>query len=265
MVSGETFELRHHQTLDILITHPKPKNLDRYYESDAYLSHTDSNEGWFAKSYLWVKRYAIKQKVRLIQRLHKGKGSLLDVGAGTGDFLQSAKESGWHVQGVEVSEKAREKARSKNLLLDRSLDDIGNAEFDVITLWHVLEHIETLEATIDQLHDLLSTNGVLIIAVPNFKSYDARYYKQFWAAFDVPRHLWHFSKSGLCSLLTPKFSLVKTRPMWFDAFYVSLLSEKYKTGRSFSVKAIGVAFWSNLRALFTKEPSSRIYCFQKLK
>tara|TARA_B100001146_G_scaffold223775_1_gene239358 strand:+ start:13655 stop:14452 length:798 start_codon:yes stop_codon:yes gene_type:complete len=265
MVSGETFELRHHQTLDILITHPKPENLAMYYESDAYLSHTDSNKGWFATLYQWVKRYSLKQKVRLIQRFHKGKGSLLDVGAGTGDFLQSAKESGWHVQGVEVSEKARDKAREKDLLLDRSLDEIGNVKFDVITLWHVLEHIETLEATIEQLHDLLSTNGVLIIAVPNFKSYDAQYYKQFWAAFDVPRHLWHFSKFGLCTLLSTKFSLVKTRPMWFDAFYVSLLSEKYKSGHSFSLKAIAIAFWSNVRAVFTKQPSSRIYCFKKAK
>ncbi|MDC7994988.1 class I SAM-dependent methyltransferase [Altibacter sp. HG106] len=263
MVSEETFELRKHPKYNILVTHPVPENLERYYDSDAYISHTDARQGWFAKMYQIVKGYSLQKKATLIEKLHKGKGSLLDVGAGTGDFLQRAKASGWSVSGVEVSSKARIKAAEKNIQLLESLDQVSEKSFDVITLWHVLEHMSNLNETIQWLYDKLDKDGRLVIAVPNFKCYDACYYKEYWAAYDVPRHLFHFSKEGLTDLLASKFTLVRTKPMWFDAFYVCLLSEKYRSKKSFSIKALLIAMYSNISAIFTKEPSSRIYCFKK--
>ncbi|MDX1461453.1 MAG: class I SAM-dependent methyltransferase, partial [Marinirhabdus sp.] len=157
----------------------------------------------------------------------------------------------------------RSKASEKGIDLHHVVTEIGNEKFDVITMWHVLEHIPNLEETIQSLHQLLKGNGTLIIAVPNFRSHDAKYYGKFWAAYDAPRHLWHFSKTAMTKLFATSFHLKKIKPMYFDAFYVSLLSEKYKNGTSFSLRAFWVGLVSNLKAIRTKEYSSLIYCFKK--
>ncbi|MGB0787905.1 MAG: class I SAM-dependent methyltransferase [Marinirhabdus sp.] len=265
LVSGETFQLFSNGAGSILKTVPQPaeEDLAKYYESDAYISHTDGKKGIVPLLYQTVKKHTLKKKVSLITNLNNGAGTVLDVGAGTGDFLNSAQQKGWGVFGVEVNEKAKQLATLKNIKMESSLSAFKNKTFDVITLWHVLEHIPNLGETIAQLKELLVKNGTLIIAVPNYNSFDAKYYKQFWAAYDVPRHLWHFSRKGLPKLLAPNFSLEKIKPMFFDSFYVSLLSEKYRSQRSFSVRALCVGFWSNISAWRTKEYSSHIYCFKK--
>lgn len=267
LVSHEGFQLEYDPKLDMLKTIPQPRveNLPRYYESEEYISHTDTKRGIVSGLYQLVKKWSLQKKTKLILQLNNGVGSLLDVGAGTGEFLKVAREKSWSVQGMEPNENARNLASEKGIELRASLDDFNESKFDVVTLWHVLEHIPDLEDTIERLSKLVKPTGNLIIAVPNFKSYDAKYYKEFWAAFDVPRHLWHFSQTSMGKLFSEHFELQKVEPMIFDSFYVSLLSEKYKTGNKFSPKAFWVGLKSNLQAKRTKEYSSHIYCFKKSK
>lgn len=265
LVSGETFELVHDTDSDFLKTFPQPKieELPKYYESQEYISHTDEKRGLISSLYQLVKKWSLQKKAKLILQQHGEVGSLLDVGAGTGDFLKVAKVKGWQVHGMEPNKNAAKLALEKGIDLKASLNDFEGKQFDVVTLWHVLEHIPDLEETILKLAALVKPQGALIIAVPNFKSFDARYYGKFWAAYDVPRHLWHFSKESMKNLFAENFHLKKIEPMIFDSFYVSLLSEKYKTGRKFSLKAFWIGLLSNIKAKHSKEYSSQVYCFKK--
>ncbi|WP_298364929.1 class I SAM-dependent methyltransferase [uncultured Lutibacter sp.] len=266
-VSGEKFELLVNSELEMLETSPKPSldKLPGYYESEEYISHTDSRKGVTDKLYQFVKSHALKNKLKLINSFKTSNKNLLDIGCGTGDFLITCLTNEWNVVGVEPNKNARELTNSKldknNLAtIFKDVNELTSQKFDVITMWHVLEHVPNLDEYILKLKQLLKPNGVLVVAVPNFKSFDAIYYKQFWAAFDVPRHLWHFSRKSI-SLLFKKYNLIveKVLPMYFDSFYVSLLSEKYKTGKSNLVKAFIVGLRSNLKAISTKEYSSLIY------
>jgi len=261
-VSKETFDLYYDQDLDLLITSPQPspENLGRYYESNDYISHTDSKRSLFEKVYHFVKGIALKNKLNLINNCSSSKGNLLDIGAGTGDFLFTAKQNGWETIGVEPSEKAKGNAIGKGIKFSDSTQDLESHSFDVITMWHVLEHIPNLEIQIKELKRLVKPNGTIIIAVPNFKSYDANYYGKFWAAFDVPIHFWHFSKKAIQLLFQKEnIKLEKVLPMKFDSFYVSLLSEKYKKGKMNFVKAIWIGLVSNWKAKSSLEYSSHIY------
>ena len=261
-VSKETFELYYDQDLDLLITSPQPspENLGRYYESNDYISHTDSKRSLFEKAYHFVKGIALKNKLNLINNCSSIKGNLLDIGAGTGDFLLTAKQNGWNTIGVEPSEKAKGIAIGKGIQFSDSTEELESNSFDVITMWHVLEHVPNLEIQIKELKRLVKPNGTIIIAVPNFKSYDANYYGKFWAAFDVPIHFWHFSKTAIKLLFQKEdIKLEKVLPMKFDSFYVSLLSEKYKNGKMNFVKAIWIGLVSNWKANWSLEYSSHIY------
>ena len=261
-VSNETFELYYDQDLDLLITSPQPspENLGRYYESNDYISHTDSKSSLFEKAYHFVKGIALKNKLNLINNCSSIKGNLLDIGAGTGDFLLTAKQNGWNTIGVEPSEKAKGIAVGKGIQFSDSTEELESNSFDVITMWHVLEHVPNLEIQIKELKRLVKPNGTIIIAVPNFKSYDANYYGKFWAAFDVPIHFWHFSKTAIKLLFQKEdIKLEKVLPMKFDSFYVSLLSEKYKNGKMNFVKAIWIGLVSNWKANWSLEYSSHIY------
>ena len=265
-VSSETFELYKDHMLDMLITTPQPADdeLGRYYESDDYISHTDGKRSLFEKSYQFVKNIALKNKLKLINSLQSQKGELLDIGTGTGDFLMTAKNDGWKTTGIEPSRKAKEIASKKGVNFADSTNQLQDHSFDVITMWHVLEHVPNLEEQISELKRLLKPNGNIIIAVPNFNSYDAKHYGEFWAAYDVPRHLWHFSKTAIKLLFEKKqLQLVKVLPMKFDAFYVSLLSEKYKTGKMNFIAAFLTGIKSNAKAKKNLEYSSHIYIIKK--
>lgn len=267
LVSGESFDLLYDSDFDLLKTFPQPKleDISKYYESQDYISHTDEKSGLFSSLYQLVKKWSLHKKANLIFNQNNGFGSLLDIGAGTGDFLKMAQGKGWEVYGTEPNKNAAQLAFEKGIELESSLNDFEEKQFDVVTLWHVLEHIPNLDETIVKLSNFVKPNGTLIIAVPNFKSFDAKHYGKFWAAFDAPRHLWHFSKQSMQKLFGPYFEMTKIEPMLFDSFYVSLLSEKYKTGSKFSHKAIWIGLLSNLNAKKTKEYSSHIYCFKKIK
>jgi 2-polyprenyl-3-methyl-5-hydroxy-6-metoxy-1,4-benzoquinol methylase len=261
-VSQETFDLYHDEELDMLITHPQPslENLGKYYESVDYISHTDSKRSLFEKAYHFVKSIALKNKLNLINSLQPDRGSILDIGAGTGDFLSVAKENGWHTIGVEPSDKAKAIAKQKGVSFVGETSELESHSFDVISMWHVLEHVPDLDEQLKELKRLLKPKGTLIIAVPNFKSFDAKYYGKFWAAYDVPIHFWHFSKKAIKMLFEKEeMKLVKVLPMKFDSFYVSLLSEKYKTGKMNFIKAFFVGLQSNWEATSDFEYSSHIY------
>ncbi|PCH53551.1 MAG: methyltransferase [Flavobacteriaceae bacterium] len=266
-VSNEKFDLIYNKKYDMLDTFPQPKieDLGKYYESSAYISHSDSKKSFVDKLYQIVKIFTLNKKLKLINSFNTDLKNLLDVGCGTGDFLLNCKNNGWNVVGVEPNEKAKSLAETKlvvnsSLKIYSDLTHISKEKFDVITLWHVLEHVPNLSVYISNLKLLLKPNGVLVVAVPNYKSYDANYYKQFWAAFDVPRHLWHFSKKSIELLFSKEDMVVdKILPMKFDSFYVSLLSEKYKHGKSNFITAFYIGLLSNLKARTTKEYSSLIY------
>ena len=261
-VSKENFELLLDADLQLLKTSPQPslENLPKYYESEDYISHTDSKRSLFEKMYQIIKSYSVNKKVGLINQYHSQKGKLLDIGAGTGDFLSIAKKAGWEITGIEPNQKAKSIAIAKNVNFAENLESLPSQSFDVITMWHVLEHVPDIENQIKTLKRLIKPNGTIIIAVPNYKSFDAKYYGSFWAAYDVPRHLWHFSKTAIEKLFAKEdLKLIKVSPMVFDSFYVSLLSEKYKTGKMNFLKAFCIGLKSNIKAKQNFEYSSHIY------
>ena len=265
-VSGEQFELREAEDLDLLGTFPRPKieELPSYYKSENYISHTDSKRSFLDWSYQQVKNFMLQNKIKWINKELPAKGKILDLGAGTGDFLVAAKNNGWEVFGVEPNSKARKLAAQKGIDL---LEDVGSLPkqfFEVITLWHVLEHVPNLEKQIEELDRLLKPGGLLVIAVPNYKSYDAQKYKEHWAAYDVPRHLYHFSPHSIKKIFKSKgFELTSQKGLFFDAFYVSLLSEKYRSGSSNILKALSTGLKSNFKAKSTGNYSSLAYFFRR--
>ena len=261
-VSKETFDLYHDEVLDMLITFPQPnlENLGKYYESEDYISHTDNKRSLFEKLYHFIKSIALKNKLNLINSLQPNKGNILDIGAGTGEFLSVAQNDGWQTIGVEPSAKAKSIAMNKGVSFVDLTTELENNSFDVISMWHVLEHVPDLDKQIKELKRLLKPTGTLIIAVPNFKSFDAKHYGKFWAAYDVPIHFWHFSKTAIQLLFKrEEMKLEKVLPMKFDSFYVSLLSEKYKSGRMNFIKAFFIGLQSNWKAKKSFEYSSHIY------
>lgn len=266
-VSKETFELLYNEELDMLITHPQPslEKLPSYYESADYISHTDGKKSLFEKMYQFVKGIALKNKLKLINSLSE-KGTILDIGAGVGDFLLTAKNDGWQIVGIEPSEKAKSIAINKGVSFVNQMLEIEDHSLDIITMWHVLEHVPNLEHQITELKRMIKPNGTIIIAVPNFNSFDANYYGKYWAAFDVPIHLWHFSKTAIQKLFAQhNLELTKVLPMKFDSFYVSLLSEKYKTGKMNFINAFFIGLKSNRYGSKKNEYSSHIYILKNAK
>lgn len=261
-LSKEEFRLLRDGSIDLVFTYPQPSEdkLGSYYESEDYISHTDGKRSLFEKAYHFIKGIALKKKVSLINELQPNKGILLDIGAGTGDFLSISKQNGWQAIGIEPSDKARNIALSKNVPFIEDTNQLEDHTIDVVTMWHVLEHVPDVAAQIKELKRLLKPTGTIVIAIPNFNSFDARHYQEFWAAYDVPRHLWHFSRLSIKKLFErEKLQLVETRPMLFDAFYVALLSEKYKTGNMNFVSAFLIGLKSNWKGRRSHEYSSHIY------
>ena len=258
-------------TLEYTDPAPSKEAIAPYYNFPSYISHTDTKEGLVNQIYDKVRNHTLTQKTNWVQSLFTGhKGQLLEVGAGTGAFAHSMLNKGWKVTALEPDAASRQKALENyniNLLPIEELFQLEPAKYEVITLWHVLEHVHDLNTYMKTFHSLLKPNGRLIIAVPNYTSYDAGFYKNFWAAYDVPRHLYHFSPLSMHYLAKKhKMSIVQKLPMWFDSFYVSLLSEKYKqSGMIGMMRAFFVGCISNLIALRNADRgSSIIYEIKKM-
>lgn len=262
IVSHETFTIMRCNFCGFRFTNPRPgeNEKEKYYESEEYISHTGTSKGIVNKIYGMVRNYTIRQKVKLINKQVKSQKpdtkNILDIGTGTGEFLNACKKNGWNVSGIEPSLTARGIAKRKfGMDLHPSLFSLlqgkktGAGHFNVITLWHVLEHIHTLDKTIEQIKTLLAESGALIVAVPNCNSPDAEKYGHFWAAWDVPRHLYHFTLKDIQAVFSNYgFKLKEVLPMKWDAYYISLLSEKYKTGKQNLFTGFLNGFLSNIYA-----------------
>jgi 2-polyprenyl-3-methyl-5-hydroxy-6-metoxy-1,4-benzoquinol methylase len=267
-VSSEYFTLVQCGSCHFVFTNPVPDESEiiKYYKSDEYISHSDTKKGLMNMAYHQVRKITLKNKLQLINDLASNKGQLLDVGCGTGYFLKSCKEDGWKVEGTEPDPDARKIAEglTKSEISETIFSKNNYQSYDIITLWHVLEHVHKLNECMERISNLLKENGKLIIAVPNCESYDAKIYKENWAAYDVPRHLYHFTAETMNRLLNKhKFTLVRKEPMKFDAFYVSMMSEKYRKGST--IKGVLNGFMSNLKAEKEKNYSSLIYIAEKIK
>jgi SAM-dependent methyltransferase len=274
LVTKQVFSLVQCINCGFVFTQPRPdeKNIVSYYKSDDYVSHTDSKKTFFEFLYARIKQYMMGKKYRIIRKLTAGKTKklILDYGCATGDFLIYLQRRGHKVLGFEPYTDAREKARSKGVSVTGRVEDLENPEyvsrFDVITLWHVLEHVHDLNTTINLFYNLLRKDGVIVVAVPEYKSYDAKFYSDDWAAWDVPRHLSHFDEKTLGVLFMKKgFRLEGTFPLIFDAFYVSILTEKNNgTGITGIIRALMIGLISNIKAFSGSVPwSSQIYIFRK--
>jgi 2-polyprenyl-3-methyl-5-hydroxy-6-metoxy-1,4-benzoquinol methylase len=265
-VSKETFSIVSCNNCGFKFTNPRPpeEELYKYYESDDYISHTNKGNNLLNNLYKLARVYTMQQKSQLLRKWsHKGK--LLDIGCGTGDFLSYNKQLGWSVSGVEVNEKARQQAEiqlQQNIYT--SLQEVSEKKFQAISMWHVLEHVGELEQSCRQIVELLDSKGTLVVAVPNCEAYDAEYYQEYWAAYDVPRHLYHFTPQSMERLWKGFGLRIKAiLPMKLDAYYVSMLSEKYKSGSTNMAKASWVGLQSNLKARKDNNYSSLIYIISK--
>lgn len=272
-LTKDSFDIYECLSCKVLFTYPFPEPdilYSKYYKTDNYLSHNKKSSDLFSAAYRAVQKINIRIKLNLVERANQSmEKKILEVGAGTGDFLAACQRREWKCFGVEPSQQARAVAKEFNKLnLLSSISEVKENNFSAITLWHVLEHIPNLNETIFQLKGMLSENGKLIIAVPNHNSFDAKHYKQYWAGYDVPRHLYHFNKQSMTSIIESKgFKLIEIKPMVFDSFYVSLLSEKYNYIRFIisSLKGIWTGIYSNINAAITGESSSLIFVFEKSK
>jgi len=276
-VSGKSFSIWECADCSLRFTQDVPdiNSIGQYYKSENYISHTNTSEGFINRLYQIVRKRTLRQKRKLISKITgRDKGTLLDVGSGTGAFVNEMKQNGWEVTGLEPDEDARRVAKDTLHGELKSTDELYHLPentFDVITLWHVLEHVHDLHGYLRQFKKLLKEDGRLVVAVPNYTSFDASFYKEFWAAYDVPRHLYHFSP-GAMKILADKWemTILQYKPMWFDGFYVSFLSSKYKKarpggqGKTNWLVASWTGFVSNLKALFDKKKcSSVIYIISK--
>ncbi len=268
-VSGESFEVWRCAKCSGGFTQnvPDAATIGPYYAAESYVSHTDSDKGFINNLYHKVRRFSLLTKKQLvINLLNKPTGTLLDIGAGTGAFVYTMQTGGWQVIGLEPDTTAAKQAFLKYNIQLQPADNIytlGATQFDAITMWHVLEHVHDLHGYFKRFGELLQPSGILVIAVPNYTSTDAKIYAQNWAALDTPRHLYHFSPESMELLADAHgFTLIARKAMWFDAFYVAMLTEQHKGG-SF-VKALLVGLWSNITALMdVNKCSSVIYAFKK--
>ena len=264
-VSGENFKIVQCKECGFNFTNPIPDENEilKYYKSENYISHSDTKKGLMNMAYHQVRKITLKKKLSLVNKLSE-KGRILDIGCGTGYFLKSCKNDGWVAEGSEPDADARKIAevQTQSKISETIFSNNNFESYDVITMWHVLEHIHKLNESMERISRLLKKQGKLIIAVPNCKSYDAKIYQEYWAAYDAPRHLYHFTAESMNRFLQKhNFRIIKKEPMKFDAFYVSMMSEKYKGGSS--IKGILQGLISNMKSGKDQNYSSVIYIAEK--
>ncbi|TNE56143.1 MAG: class I SAM-dependent methyltransferase [Bacteroidetes bacterium] len=266
MITKEEFKLSECASCGFVFTNPRPsrERIGEYYKSEDYISHSSTKKGLINFLYNKVRNYTLGQKLRLLRKYGQG-NLLLDIGAGSGHFSNHCVKSGMQVLSLEPDEDARSFARKEFGLEMKEMPELyrlKNGEHDMITMWHVLEHVYDLQKDFGQFARVLKAGGTFFIAVPNRMSYDAKLYQSDWAAYDVPRHLYHFRETDIRRLAEQYgFVLERTVPMKFDAYYVSMLSEKYRNGSM--LKAVWNAWRSNVKSS-DGGYSSQIYILKKL-
>lgn len=271
--TGEVFDVYECHGCGFVFTQniPDEKEIGRYYESQSYISHSNTKKGLFNKAYHLVRAIMLQRKVNLMENLTLLKnGKILDYGAGTGYFARAMKKRGWDVTAIEKSPKARELSKREfgfEMHAEDYLEKIADKEFDIVTLWHVMEHIQDLDGFWDELYRIIDDTGIAVIALPNCKSHDAKRYRENWAAYDVPRHLWHFTPMTVMRWGEKHgFILERRITMPFDGFYISMLSERYKGSSLAGIKGLWTGFMGWLATGTRREASSSIiYVFRKRK
>lgn len=264
-LSNEIFSLTYDQDKAMFLTTPKPDEdkMESYYESSRYLSHQKTAKGFFSKAYFFSRQFTTLLKTQMISSLFLKPGKVLDVGSGTGELLAALKNQGWKVKGIEPNNAAKESATKLGISHEHSLDDVKKNSQDLVVFWHSLEHVYDLQNTLKKVKKILKPSGILMVACPNYESWDAKYYGNSWAAWDVPRHLSHFSSKSLNIILKPQgFKIVRKSPLFLDAIYVSILSETIKKNTLVFLKGLIVGLVSNLAGFFTKKYSSHVYFFK---
>lgn len=264
-LTQEVFEIRETETKGVFKTYPTPPDLDRYYESTEYISHHQDSGSLKEKLYKFLQGFNLNYKKKILTSEIPANSHVLDYGCGAGEFLKHI-ENDFQTYGYEPNESARTAASRKlsKTSIISDLNSIKDHSLDAITLWHVFEHIGNQEDMLNLFHKKLKNNGLLIIAVPNPTSDDAIRYQEFWAAYDVPRHLYHFSKKGMENLMNNQnWKIKKIKPLLLDSFYISMLSEKYKKSNLFWLKGLLYGAISNFKASKTGEFSSLIYIIEK--
>ena len=270
-VSKEVFNISQCEKCGFTFTQDSPEESEagRYYESDEYISHSNSKKRITDKAYQIIRRIMLNRKKRIIRKITGlSSGSILDIGSGTGHFLNTMKIAGWSIKGVEINVKAREFASSRfkiDTISPEKIQMLPSGSFDCITLWHVLEHFHEPYRFMEEIGRLLKPDGLVIIALPNNRSYDSTYYGKSWAAYDVPRHLWHFNPDTF-SLFAGrnKFNLQGKKTLPFDVFYISILSEKYRgVTFPFFLGAIKGLIFSLRSILKRSGSSSMIYILKR--
>ena len=269
-LTHEDFQIYECLHCGLLFTEPRPSKdkIGAYYKSEEYYSHQENKKGFIPKLYEGVKSVNLKHKYKIAA---KGKcvGKMLDIGCGVGDFLHTAEQHGWQCTGVEPSEDAKAIASKRikaEIISSEDLEKISDETFDVITMWHVLEHVDNLKWQVKQLQRLIKPDGRIVIALPNYKSYDAEYYKEKWAAYDVPRHLNHFNKKTLAKIFNSQgMRLIKSNKLVWDAYYISYMSEQYRHHSLPLVKGAFRGLLSNCKARSNGEWSSLVYVFESRK
>ena len=267
-LSKEDFHICECLNCGLSYTMPRPdkEKIGEYYKSEEYYSHQENKKGFIPRLYESVKKVNLKHKYKLATQ-GMSVGKMLDIGCGVGDFLHTAEEQGWACTGVEPSEDAKSIAKTKikaDIINSEALEIIPDESFDVITMWHVLEHVDDLKWQIEQLYRLTKTGGRIVIAVPNYKSYDGQYYKELWAAYDVPRHLNHFNRNTLTKMFKSQgLNLIRTDKLIWDAYYISYMSEQYKHHSLPLIKGAIRGCISNCHARRSGEWSSMVYIFEK--
>ena len=272
-LTGEPFSLFRCSACGFIFTqdHPDESSIGRYYSSDEYLSHNDTAKGISGRLYRFTRSIMLRRKRRMVEQMTgTEKGTLLDIGSGTGHFLGEMKRAGWEVKGIEINEKARQYSVSEQNVdvIDPGLVSfLPTGSFDCISLWHVLEHFHDPDSYVNEILRLLKPGGVCIIALPNSDSFDSGYYRKFWAAWDVPRHLWHFTPAVFGFFAQKNgFRIKAIRSLPMDVFYISMLSEKYK--KSFLYFPAGIikgAYFSILSVFRKNKSSSLVYFLKKIQ
>lgn len=266
-VSGEYFKIVQCRSCSFLFTNPRPaaNEAGKYYESSNYISHSNTNEGFVNQLYHKVRNITLQQKVKWIAP-YKQSSEILDIGCGNGHFLKACKNAGWKVAGMELDKKTAEQAeKNTGEKIVNHLKEIDKeSSFQIITLWHVLEHVYELDEYFAFFKAKLKPSGKLLFALPNPKSHDAEKFKSFWAAYDVPRHIHHFTPKTIEQLANKHgFKLVKTKGLLFDSFYISLLSNEYESGKKKLISSFITGAFSNLKAfIFSGNYSSNLYFFE---
>ena len=270
-VSRESYILMRCPECGMVYTSNPPKECDtsKYDKLDLKLKLGDSPAGLIHKLYYYIRLRMLSRKAHIVEsQSYRTGGSLLNYGAKTGYFSHKMERRGWKVTSIEKYHE--ERLFSLEMFHHRmfdvpEMDRLHPETFDVITLWHVFEHCYDPNGLLDKFYKLLRPTGILIMACPNIRSTDAMHYGPYWAAYDVPRHLWHFNTTSLSELAHKHgFTLMHRERMPFDCFYISILSEKHKRHKMAFLRGILYGFHCWLVSLAHPDSSSSmVYVFRK--